>query len=347
MQVFELLERGLTGKMRPFYVVCGKDDFLRRQACLIVRRLLLGDGAGSEFPSDTFITKDGDSLELATFLDELGTASLFGGKTLLRVDQADKFVSNHRQALEKHLARPTWPNSALLLVDSWPANTRLAKLTPEEALLRCDLGKEFKAAPWCQSWCKSCHKVNLSGDGARALAELVGPDLGRLDQEILKLVAALPEGEFSISARQVDQLVANGTQEIVWKIFDAMAQGRPAVVLSILDDQYMTGTAVENSMKMNGAIAYHLRRVARAARSAKSGNAGGLPGAMNEAGIRPGFPQKSAESLIRHLGARRLFGLLEELITTDMALKGGSKLPPRTVLERQLLRLSVPLSRGV
>ena len=126
-----------------------------------------------------------------------------------------------------------------------------------------------------------------------------------------------------------------------------MAQGRPAVVLSILDDQYMTGTAVENSMKMNGAIAYHLRRVARAARSAKSGNAGGLPGAMNEAGIRPGFPQKSAESLIRHLGARRLFGLLEELITTDMALKGGSKLPPRTVLERQLLRLSVPLSRGV
>lgn len=345
--VLDLLGKGLSGNPLPFYIIAGKDDFLRRHACRLIRELVHGKTAPGEESEGALVQKEGDSLDLATFLDELGTASLFGGRTLLRVDEADDFVSKNRQSLEKHFAKPAWAGVAVLVVDSWPATTRLYKLTPPEALLRCELGKDFHAGTWAKSWCRANYQVDLSTDGAKALVELVGNDLGRLDQEIGKLASSLAEGEKSISGQLVDQLVASGTQEVVWKIFNAITAGKPALAISILDDQYLSGRSVENSMKLQGALASHLRKVARAARQAKSGASGGLAAAMTDAGIRPGFFQKDAEMLMRHLGGRRLSRLMEDLVTTDLSLKGGSKLPQRTILERLIVKLSVTESRGV
>jgi hypothetical protein len=50
--------------------------------------------------------------------------------------------------------------------------------------------------------------------------------------------------------------------------------------------------------------------------------------------------------MMRHLGSRRLFRLMEDLITTDLSLKGGSKLPQRTILERLILKLAIPDGRA-
>ena len=344
--VIDLLDKGLTGPARPFYIVAGKDDFLRRHACRMVRELVHGKPDSLGETHGTVVRVDGDSIDLATFLDELGTASLFGGRTLMRVDEADDFISEHRQSLEKQLAKPAWVGVALLVVDSWPANTRLAKMTPSESLLRCELGDKFNSAAWARGWCKLNHQVEMAPDAARTLEELVGKDLGRLDQEIAKLACSLPEGSKTIDSQLVDKLVASGTQEVVWKIFNAITAGKPGQALSILDDQYLSGNAVESSMKLQGAVAFHLRKIARAARRAKSGAPGGLAGAMTEAGIRPGFFQKDAESMMRHLGSRRLFRLMEDLITTDLSLKGGSKLPQRTILERLILKLAMPDGRA-
>ena len=87
--VIDLLDKGLTGPARPFYIVAGKDDFLRRHACRMVRELVHGKPDSLGETHGTVVRVDGDSIDLATFLDELGTASLFGGRTLMRVDEAD------------------------------------------------------------------------------------------------------------------------------------------------------------------------------------------------------------------------------------------------------------------
>ena len=87
-------------------------------------------------------------------------------------------------------------------------------------------------------------------------------------------------------------------------------------------------------------IVYLLRKIARAGRRM---HAGMHPTqAMTEAGIRPGYPQQGAESLMRHLGVRRLLRLPEDLVTTDLALKGGSHIGQRTTLERLIVRLGRP-----
>lgn len=344
--VLDLLDKGLSGPPQPFYIVVGQDDFLRRHGCRMVRDLVHGKPGPSGEPTGTTIRADGDALDLATFLDELGTASLFGGKTLFRVDEADDFVSKYRQALEKQFASPGWAGVALLVVDSWPSNTRLAKLTPASSLLRCEVPDRFGTATWARGWARQNHQVELATDAAKALEELLGKDLGRLDQEIAKLACGLPDGAKTITADMVDKLVSGGTQEVVWKIFNAISAGNPGQALSILDDQYVAGNAVESSMRLQGALAFQLRKIARAARRAKSGATGGLPQAMTEAGIRPGFFQKDAETLMRHLGGRRLFRLMDDLARTDLALKGGSKLPQRTVLEKLIVNLAIPENRS-
>ncbi len=346
LSIIDILDKGLSGPAQPFYIVVGQDDFLRRHGCRMVRDLVHGKPTTTGETSGTTIRADGDTLDLATFLDELGTGSLFGGKTLFRVDEADDFVSKYRQALEKQFSNPGWAGVALLVVDSWPSNTRLAKLTPAPSLLRCEVPDRFNAATWARTWARQNHQVDLANDAARALEELVGRDLGRLDQEIAKLACGLPEGTKTITSEMVDKLVSGGTQEVVWKIFNAISSGNPAQALSVLDDQYLAGNSVESSMRLQGALAFQLRKIARAARRAKSGVTGGLPQAMNEAGIRPGFFQKDAETLMRHLGGRRLFRLMDDLARTDLALKGGSRLPQRTVLEKLIVHLALPENRS-
>ena len=61
--------------------------------------------------------------------------------------------------------------------------------------------------------------------------------------------------------------------------------------------------------------------------------------ACMEAGVPP-FAQKSTEQQLRHLGRGRVNQLYDWLVETDLGLKGSSQLPPRTLLERLVVRLA-------
>jgi DNA polymerase-3 subunit delta len=62
---------------------------------------------------------------------------------------------------------------------------------------------------------------------------------------------------------------------------------------------------------------------------------------MEEAGVPP-FAQKGCEQQLRHLGTARTERLYDWLIQVDLGLKGSSQLPPRTLLERLVVRLAQP-----
>jgi DNA polymerase-3 subunit delta len=54
----------------------------------------------------------------------------------------------------------------------------------------------------------------------------------------------------------------------------------------------------------------------------------------------PPFAARGCEQQLRHLGRRRLDRLYDWLLEVDLGLKGGSELPPRTLLERFVVRLA-------
>ena len=175
---------------------------------------------------------------------------------------------------------------------------------------------------WCSQWCQAEHGKAISAEAARLLVELVGTDMGLLDQELAKLAVFVGEGK-KIDTGDVDRLVGHSREESVWKLFDLIGVGQTAAALAHLDRLLTQG---EEPLALLGAMASKLRSFAKAYRLTTVGKS--LSAAMGEAGV-PAFTRQGAEEAMRHLGGRRLNVLYDWLLETNRGLKGGSELPAR------------------
>ena len=321
----------------PSVVACfGEDDFLRRLARDRLRETLLADG--EDFSSRRVTGKDA---ELATVLDDLRTVSLFGSdRTLVQLDDADEFVSKHRGQLEKYLEKPSNAGVLILEVRAWPKNTRLYKALDKTGLqIDCAAPKPAKLRSWLNKWSSARHGAKLDGAAAELLLEIIGPELGLLDQELAKLAAFAAE-EARITAQMVKELVGGWRAKTTWEMLDAALGGEAREALSQLDRLLAAG---EHPVALLGPIGFTLRRFAAAARNIDRTQAQRkritVRDALAQAGIKP-FVLAKSEQQLRQIGPKRAGKLDRWLLEADLALKGASRLAPRFVLERLVCNLS-------
>jgi DNA polymerase III subunit delta len=328
MDALDFLEKP---RLFPVMVVYGDEDFLRRQVHHAIHQLALGD-AGDECSLAVF---PGDKSELAQVLDEVQTVPLFGDRRLVIVEQADTFVTRYRTPLEKAFTAGLSPTNVLVIdVKSWAATTRLAHQLGSAAAIACKAPAPYRMPQWCVRRSAAEYQKKLAAPAAALLVDLVGPEMGLLDQELLKLslyVGQRPD----ITSGDVDQLVGRSRAESTWKIFDAIAAGDAKQSLLLLDRLFDQG---EEPIRLISAFSFQLRRLVKAYRLNSLGKPLGL--AIEEAGFAS-FSVKQAEQQLKHLGRRRLDKLYDWLIEADHGLKGGSQLPPRTLFEQLILRLVV------
>jgi DNA polymerase-3 subunit delta len=329
MDSLAFLERPSRGKLQPLYVVHGDEDFLKRQVLAALRGLVLA-GDGDEFGLSRH---EGDKATFAAIHDELAAVPFYSSRRLVLVENADPFVTRHRALLEKAVGRLPATGVLVLEVKSWPNTTRLAKLIDDAATIVCKAPAAYRLPAWCVQWCSSRYAKQLASPAAALLVDLVGADMGQLDQELCKLaifVGARP----AIDLAAVDQLVGRSRAETIWKILDAIGEGNASGALTILDRLLDQG---EEPLRILGAFSMQLRRLAQATRLHQSGQP--LARALEQAGVPP-FGVKSGEVQLKHLGLRRINRVYEWLLEVDTGLKGGSPLPPRTLLERFVIRLA-------
>lgn len=321
------------GAVQPVYAVFGDDDFIKRQAVAVLRRLVLGDGDAAEFSLSRY---EGAGLDFSTARNELATPPFVGERRLIVVDPADEFVSEHRAKLEKYTAAPAASGVLLLVVKTWKSNTKLAKQLPAASQIQCDTPKGAKLTAWCVAWAKKQHGKKLEPSAAQLLLETVEPDLGQLDRELDKLAAYAGDAP-AITAADVDKLVGRSRAAETFKIFDALGKGdagRALTILGRLFDQQ------EEPLQLLGAFSWQLRKLSQIARLVQAGRT--IDAAMGEAEV-PNWPaaREGARSLVRHLGERRLAMLLDWLVEANLQMKSSDSLP-RLVLERLLVRLAAP-----
>ncbi len=323
---------------REVCIVFGDESFLRRQVLLRLREAVLGGDEG-DFSLSQF---DGNRTELRDVRDELSTVAMFGGdRRMVVVDEADPFITRYRAELEDYVAEPS-PNGVLVLeAKSLPANTRLYKAVAASGLLvDCNAPPTAKLARWLVDWAEQTHRVQLGQPAAEMMLELVGPELGLLDQELAKL-ALIAEGR-KITPEMVGQSVGGWRAKTAWVMLDAALQGNAREAIMQLDRLLASG---EQPIGILGQIAASLRRFAAATRlvlqAEQAGRRVQLRGSLEEAGIRS-FVLKKAEAQLRHLGRHRAAKLYGWLLQADLDLKGASALPPRLILERLIFRLAAP-----
>ena len=230
------LEDTGSGPLKPVYVVHGDEDFLKRRVLAKLRRRCFGE----EEESLGWSVITGDKADFAAVRDELSTLGFLSAHRLVQIDQADTFVTNFRAQLEKYVAEPSTRGVLVLDVKSWPSNTRLAKLVPADATLVCKTLPMNKLPEWCARWARSSHGKQMSTAAARLLVDLIGEEMGLLDQELAKL-AVYAGSASKIEADDVDRLVGNSRAENTWKIFDHIGAGRMDEALKMLDRLFDQG----------------------------------------------------------------------------------------------------------
>jgi DNA polymerase-3 subunit delta len=331
MDSLAFLERAGRGPVRPVYVLHGDEDFLKRQVRGALQTLVLGTTEDSFGLS----SHAGDKAVFAAVHDELQTLPFLAPRRLVVVEAADPFVTRFRAQLEKYVAKPAPTGVLVLDVRTWPTTTKLAKFLGPDAAITCKAPTARRLLEWCLRHAASTHGKQLSAPAAGLLVDLVGPEMGQLDQELAKLAVYVGDAA-GIDADDVDRLVGNSREENTWKLFDALAGARPAEALAVLDRALDQG---DEPLRVLGAFSMQLRRLAQAHRLTQQGRP--LAAALAEAGVPP-FAVRGGEEQLRHLGHRRAERLYDWLIETDLGLKGASQLPPRTLLERLVVRLARP-----
>jgi DNA polymerase-3 subunit delta len=327
-------------KRYPVYALVGDEDFLKRQA----RERIIATALGDEDPGfavTVFAGDKADKLDFSTVRNELETLSFLASCRVVVVENADAFVTAHREALEAYAARPS-PAAVLVLdMKSFPDNTRLAKALPDAAKVVCKVPPSYKLydlKPWCVQWAKTAHKKQLAPDAAELLLDLVGPSMGLLDQELGKLSVAVGARP-GIAAEDVDRLVGRSKAADVFRILDAIGEGKPGAALGILEELFAEG---EHPLAIMGPLTSQLRKLAAVGRMHFVEKLA-LGPAMDAAGVPKWEKARiSFERQLRHLGGRRLTKLTDWLVEINLGLKGGNPLPERVQVERLVVLLARP-----
>jgi len=206
---------------------------------------------------------EGDQAELADVLDELRTLPFLSERRLVVVRDADEFISTYRQNLEAYLDNPS-PTGVLLLVpESFPGTTRLAKKAKKIGeVISCEPVKARDLPRYLTKYAQQTHSLQLTPKAAALLIELGGDESGMLCSEIDKLAAylAAPNQEKKrIELEDVQELVGNNRQYNVFNVIDAMTQGQAGSALKLLEQ--MLSQDRDAQYKVVGAFAWHFRRL--------------------------------------------------------------------------------------
>jgi DNA polymerase-3 subunit delta len=278
----------------PIYVLHGRDDYLRR----LNLQHTIGRVLGKD-PQPVAITRfDGPEAGLADVLDELRTLPLLGPRRLVVVDQADDFVKRHRDALERYLASPSPTGALVLLCDSWPSTTRLARLVQQAGhAVRCEPPPPRQIPPWLVQYAAQHHHKRLAPQVAQNLLDLVGNDLATLCSHLDKLAIYVADAP-AITDQDVEDLVGFHRHEKVFGIIDAAEQADLARALGLWHQ--VLATDRDAPFRAIGGLAWALRRLIQ----------------QRQAQTRPARPSR--------LNAAQLQHHLASLAQADQAVKTGA-----------------------
>ena len=164
---------------------------------------------------------DGRSCGVADVLDELRSFSLLQCYKIVIVDDAEQFVTAHRAALERYAQAPVDHATLVLRSTKW-RHGKLDKLIEKVgALIACDAPSAAACEAWLRKRSKFAHQCTLDPKAAAHLVSRIGPDLGRLDGELSKLVLLAEPGK-PIGEQLIDTIVGRDSDEQAYAVQEAL-----------------------------------------------------------------------------------------------------------------------------
>lgn len=244
-----------SASYKPVYVVFGSDAYLKQETLARISRAVLGDddaaGGATRFA--------GDQAALADVLDEVRTFSLLGETRLVIVDDADPFITRHRQSLETYCAAPSSTGVLVLVCKSSSANTKLHKaIQALGGVIACQTPRGAQLTAWITRQARDRYDKQIEGPAVGALRESCDDSLGMFDGELAKLATYVGDRK-RITVEDVHALVGQHREVKVFAVTDAMADGNPVAALQAWEQALATNRATP--MLAVGGLAWSIRRL--------------------------------------------------------------------------------------
>jgi DNA polymerase III delta subunit len=205
--------------LKPIHALVGGDLFMQLEKLSELQRL-----AGKEAQR---VDVDGENAQLGEVLDELRSFAMFSSSKFVVVRNADDFVSNFREQLEDYCQQPSASSVLVLRLSSLPKNQRIYKhIAANGQVHDCEPPRNLSA--WIIDRAKRVHQLVVKPDAAELLRELVGSDLGRLDNELAKLAL---QTSGAVDAQAVSNVVAFQRDQEMFDMTNEVAAGNTAEAL--------------------------------------------------------------------------------------------------------------------
>jgi DNA polymerase-3 subunit delta len=311
------------------YVIAGKEDSLVRAQCQELLDSLLEP---SQKTTGLF-NADPASTTVTDILDELRTTPFLTDKRVVVVKQADDFVSQNRQWLEKYFDAPCPTGRLILTVKNWDARTKLAKKLPKAGkLISITKPKPGQLPERLVKYANDAYGKKISRESAELLVELTGDELGRLYSEIDKL-ALFVNKEKIITQKHIESLIGHNRLFNAFSVIDSIIAGDAGIAVERLRRMFEEDKSSEYTVI--GAFAYHFRRMFKAKVLLQKG----LRNVDIIKQLKIWSNKDKFFIQLKKISLKQIGSYLQQLGETDYAIKTGRTKAP-VAMEQFVLRLT-------
>jgi DNA polymerase-3 subunit delta len=321
-----------AGRIDPIYALHGPERFLVDRCLAAIRKAILGAAArpgAASFNHDVFDLKD---TPIGTVVSTARTVPMMARRRLVVAKGIDDVKAQELEPLLPYVQDPN-PTTCLVLIGD-KIDTRFkvfATLRKAGWLHDFPSLRDRELASWLSREARA-RQVALDADAASALAEIAGPDLGRLSQALEQLSLYVGDAK-RIRMEDVDDLIAETRQRGVFELTKAIGEGNVERSLRLLANMQRNR---EPALRIQFMLVRQLRQIWRAKELAAAGAPRGEIAA--QVGIAPFFLDDVLVPARRmsHAALERSF---DRLYRADRTLK-SSRVDPDLVLSKLVQQLA-------
>jgi len=283
----------------------GEDAFLLREAAL----QLLGDLSATEVDAEEWQGSE---------LQDLATPSLFGEPRALLVNDCRSLSKQSLVELGSYFTAPD-PDARLVLLctvaERGKPPAALQKLVEPVGTVRQVQVARKEVEPWLAQRAKA-QGLELSGQAARALVEVIGDDFGQLASSLQQLADAF-SGQ-RVTPAQVHQQFRGLGEQKTWDLCDrAFGKDLPGAIRALRSIE----EGGDDALMVLGGIAARVRDLIRVRALPDR-----LPPAQlaKQAGLRFEWQARRYQQQARNFSLDELVQIHGQVAETDRALKSGA-----------------------
>jgi DNA polymerase III subunit delta len=331
----ELEKRAAAGDLPGVSLVIGEESHSRDRAVAALRDATLTGGMAA-MNEDVFVAGDAD---IESVLNAARTLPMFGKRRFVLVKHLERWESTKQSdsdpfdRLLEYAKAPSATTVMVLVASKLDGRRRLVtEGKKRDFLVNCAPLPRAALPRWVEQRVRD-GGATISRSLADLIVEVTGTDLSALADAVERLVLYIGPGK-EIDERAIDKNLTKLSTATVWELIAAIGRRDVGAALRAVDAVF---DPQDRGLPLLGVLAWSARQLVRFEAAIRSGCN------PSEAAQRAGAPPFKARDMAEQtklLTRAELERWLETLAKVDLALKGGSKRPPKAIIEQAVLTLT-------